>query len=59
MGTAPLRVRSGSTTGTAPPRRLFMVEGNRFVYFANHYFGFLNIDLTKFRSVEFLPAGPE
>jgi hypothetical protein len=36
-------------------RRLSIIDGNRFFYFANQYIGSEKIDVAKVRSVEFLP----
>ena len=40
-------------------RRLSIVNGNRFFYFANAHFGSGKIDVTKARSIEFLPGRAE
>jgi hypothetical protein len=40
-------------------RRLSIVDGNRFFYFANPHFGSGKIDVTKVRSIEFLPGRAE
>lgn len=36
-------------------RRLSIVDGNRFFYFANRYLGAEKIDVLKVRSIEFVP----
>jgi hypothetical protein len=40
-------------------RRLSIVDGNRFFYFANAHFGSGKIDVMKVRSIEFLPSRAE
>ena len=40
-------------------RRLSIVNGNRFFYFANAHFGSGKIDVMKVRSIEFLPNRAE
>ncbi|HEY6346363.1 MAG TPA: hypothetical protein VIY49_33150 [Bryobacteraceae bacterium] len=40
-------------------RRLSIVDGNRFFYFANAHFGSGKIDVMKVRSIEFLPGRAE
>jgi hypothetical protein len=40
-------------------RRMSIVNGNRFFYFANGYFGSGKIDVMKVRSIEFLPSRAE
>jgi hypothetical protein len=40
-------------------RRLSIVDGNRFFYFAKAHFGLGKIDVMRVRSIEFLPSRAE